>query len=160
MRNLIRPTLFAAARLGLFLAITAWIVGQWWIFELGHTNYWMASGPGGIVVVRTNLSPPAWYRYTALDSSNDLRAKYLAEGYPEVFGRFPKVEEIVDWDHIVAMPYHDSTDWSCCGVRIRRWRLGASFSIRHSTIVSVFILVHIVLTIICRMSQDDQSVES
>ena len=30
MRDLIRPTLFILARLGLFLAVVAWIVGQWW----------------------------------------------------------------------------------------------------------------------------------
>ncbi len=30
MRDLIRPTLFIVARLGLFLAVVAWIVGQWW----------------------------------------------------------------------------------------------------------------------------------
>lgn len=29
MRSLVRPTLFAVARLGLFLAVAGWIVGQW-----------------------------------------------------------------------------------------------------------------------------------
>lgn len=32
MRPLVRPFLFAVARLGLFLSVTAWIVGQWWLF--------------------------------------------------------------------------------------------------------------------------------
>ena len=30
MRDLIKPTLFIVARLALFLAVVAWIVGQWW----------------------------------------------------------------------------------------------------------------------------------
>ena len=34
MKSLIRPFLFAAARLGLFLAVTAWIVGQWRMFRI------------------------------------------------------------------------------------------------------------------------------
>ena len=33
MRSLIRPFLFAVARFGLFLAVAAWIAGQWLKFE-------------------------------------------------------------------------------------------------------------------------------
>ena len=38
MKPLIRPFLFAVARLGLFLAVAAWIVGQWRFasMNLGH----------------------------------------------------------------------------------------------------------------------------
>ena len=41
MRPLIRPTLFAIARLGLFLAVVVWIVSQWWSVSIsyGDTAY-------------------------------------------------------------------------------------------------------------------------
>lgn len=34
MRSLIQPGLFWAARIGLFLAIVAWITGHWWVSSL------------------------------------------------------------------------------------------------------------------------------
>jgi hypothetical protein len=34
MKSIIRPFLFAAARLGLFFAVTAWIAGQWRMFKI------------------------------------------------------------------------------------------------------------------------------
>ncbi len=155
MKPLIRPFLFTVARLGVFLAVTAWIVGQWWIFEVGHTRYWLAAGPHGIVAVRTNLSPPDWYRYVAYDSSNDLRAQYLAEGYPDTFGRLPKVTAIVDWDHFVAMPFSESVNWSSCGVHFRRWSMGSSVSLSHLLIVSILVFFHAVLVLIYRKRQGE-----
>ena len=38
MKPLVRPLLFAVARLGLFLAVTVWIVGQWWTCVLAATD--------------------------------------------------------------------------------------------------------------------------
>ena len=38
MRELIRPTLFITARTGLFLAVVAWIVGQWCGVELRYEH--------------------------------------------------------------------------------------------------------------------------
>lgn len=34
MKSVIRPSLFAAARLALFLSVTAWIAGQWRMFKI------------------------------------------------------------------------------------------------------------------------------
>ena len=34
MRDLIKPTLFIVARLGLLLAVVAWIIGQWWMVKV------------------------------------------------------------------------------------------------------------------------------
>lgn len=34
MKPLIRPFLIAVARLGFFLAVVAWIIGQWWMCSL------------------------------------------------------------------------------------------------------------------------------
>ena len=34
MRSLIRPILFTAARLGTFLAVVSWILGQWWFLHV------------------------------------------------------------------------------------------------------------------------------
>ncbi len=54
MKSLIRPFLFTIARLGFFLVVTAWIVGQWWYV---HFNFpapgggcFLSTSPSGLVV--------------------------------------------------------------------------------------------------------------
>ena len=51
MRSLIRPCLFAVARPGLFLAVAAWAVGQWWSTVVaiplpGHTTRFLGGASG------------------------------------------------------------------------------------------------------------------
>ena len=56
MRALIRPTLFASARLSLFLAVIAWIAGQWFRLDTGpfelHSRHTIRAvvEPQGIVI--------------------------------------------------------------------------------------------------------------
>ncbi|APZ91284.1 hypothetical protein [Fuerstiella marisgermanici] len=74
MRSLIRPALFMTIRLGLFLSVVAWGVGQWWevqIFDRQITHgitfcetgvilqsHWIGSEPGGFGAGASYLSPP------------------------------------------------------------------------------------------------------
>jgi len=50
MRELIRPTLFMIARLGLLVAIAGWLASQWWNFELNlDTDNGRRAGVAGVV---------------------------------------------------------------------------------------------------------------
>lgn len=47
MRRLIRPALRAAARLGLFFAVVAWLVGQRYLVDAYMGRFWLALSPYG-----------------------------------------------------------------------------------------------------------------
>ena len=51
MKPLIRPFLFAVVGLGLFFAVTAWILGQWWCaFLISPDSLSLNVGPSGYVI--------------------------------------------------------------------------------------------------------------
>lgn len=54
MFELIRPTLFITARLGLFLALTMWLVNQWYYLEIE------TSCPGGNLRIVTDVDS-VWF---------------------------------------------------------------------------------------------------
>ncbi len=56
MRPLIRPVLFAIARLGLFLSVVAWVVGQWWSVDVKANGLFALSSDKGIAVGAYSLS--------------------------------------------------------------------------------------------------------
>ena len=76
MRSLIRPLLFAIARLGLFLAVVAWIAGQ--RVEWYSVLCPVPSGSAGIIVRSETCTfghvqhaiPITWYTANDLDGSN------------------------------------------------------------------------------------------
>ena len=60
MRSLIRPFLFAVARLGLFLAVVAWIVGQWWAIQIQTGLGWnLSGGSNGFAAFQHQRNEPA-----------------------------------------------------------------------------------------------------
>ena len=60
MRSLIRPALFAVARLGLFLSVVAWVVGHWWEVEIaGLCGSATMTWPGHLISFHTE----GWYPF-------------------------------------------------------------------------------------------------
>ena len=56
MRELIRPGLFSVARLGLLLSVFAWIIGQFWLMQIGP----LQSVDRGIVIVLPPRPTATW----------------------------------------------------------------------------------------------------
>lgn len=59
MRELIRPTLFMVARLGLFLAVMAWVMVRWWVIQIciPPVDYFAAINVHGLVITDPWPSP-------------------------------------------------------------------------------------------------------
>lgn len=58
MRELVRPCLFIIARLGLFLAVVAWVVGQWWSSAFRISHIAVATDPNVWSFSSDNRLPP------------------------------------------------------------------------------------------------------
>ena len=122
MKNLLRMSLFIVARAGLFLAIVAWIVGQW--LTGGGTC------PLGVVLVCDS----GWI--CAVD--HDLRFAWEFSVAPTQAGDLNL--------HFVKPPKSNRRiGFSLCGVTGWRTIVKTSVSIRHWLIVTFFALFYGVL---------------
>ena len=81
MKPLIRPFLFAVARLGLFLAVMAWIVGQWWTIysaiPAGHGLVEIYVGDKSYEVSRWDVLPSTSFNITADRRADSLPFEVL-----------------------------------------------------------------------------------
>ena len=91
MRELIRPTLFIIARTGLFLAVVAWTVGQWW-----NVSFLLPVPTG---VAGAELSPESWQcrhvrRHFAIAFTDVVRTPHSSPGTEILHEKFRLMWEI------------------------------------------------------------------
>lgn len=94
MKALIRPTLLTLARLGLFLAAVAWVVGQWWTIELfvdlpGKQQLWTVVAPEGIVQSRLNFKGSGPVTLQIESAGNEPTSQWF-EPYDTNWGSQPR----------------------------------------------------------------------
>ncbi len=73
MQSLIKPALFWVARLGLFLSVAAWIVGQWWFVGLSHV---------GAGITRMFVGQEGWVLHQSHDWALPTRGTLSCEASP------------------------------------------------------------------------------
>lgn len=93
MRDRIRPTRFMIARLGLFLAVVAWIVGQCWLIEVemptsGSTTEFGFGRSAAYVGINTE-SEVETLRGTCQKPEHSAENHWLADEWE---GLFPRIE--------------------------------------------------------------------
>ena len=78
MRSLIRPFLFTSARLGLFLAVTMWIAGQWWYVLLASPRCTAELLPTGVSFSWRTVAGEwkTWARPTPFPEYGEARFEY------------------------------------------------------------------------------------
>ena len=142
MRELIRPGLFWMARLGLFLSVVAWGLGQWW-----HAKAACSFGT-------TLLSEHGWY------VQNSGRTRKMRLSIVPIESVLPSNKLVIDWrfnrvnaapiDHegfLTSVYFNGSSMSEFSGVVVintpflRHW----SISTRHWLIVTIFALFYGVL---------------
>jgi cbb3-type cytochrome oxidase subunit 3 len=140
MRDLIRPTLFILARLGLFLAVVAWIVGQWW-----QVTCALPVSSDGVAVW---ICARGWVlEYGEFASESELRFDFRPE-YGQldglVFGEEFKFSENAFGNKALA-EVADSRSVNVAGVVFgQSWGI-TDLAIRHWLIVTFFALFYGVL---------------
>lgn len=149
MRPLIRPTLFAFARLGLFLTVLAWGVGQRWIVKC------LVSPNNGNMIV--NLLPEGvLITFSGARLQDRIDFRMLRQSTP------PRSN---DWEF--GGPYEQN---SIHGERVLHWNLPGlvrgefdwySFlSVRYWLIALAFLALNILLHFIYRIRPEAPSCES
>jgi len=86
MKNLIKPTLFIITRLGLLLAVSAWVVGLWQVFGTIAGPFSIASGPGGWEICRwdsSNADRLSFFSYSAA-----VEVPHAPSSSPRLWGMF------------------------------------------------------------------------
>lgn len=134
MRSLIRPALFMITRLGLFLSVAVWAVGQWWTIRIDNSQqdvYFSVDGHGWLA---TNIrSPPhsagaGWQWSTSPTDGEILNDVLLVSNSFSLFeNQVPIAFEAVQ------------------GVGYRIGELFTFIAIRHWLVVTNFTLVHFAL---------------
>ena len=144
MRSLIRPTLFAAARLGLFLAVTAWIVSQWKVAhgQVGPVRI-EVHAQGGVTWIDRydNIQPTVYFTQSSYGWPSSM--------YFEDTTNYGLGGEIF-WNPIPGFVY--STHRGAGGV-------AKTFSMRHWLVTSLFAAFNIALHFIYRKRREEQSCE-
>lgn len=157
MRSLIRPTLFAAAQLGLFLAVVAWVVGQFGYFLI-------AAGEEQILLDsyawRTNWSADnAWY--VAAVNPQELSWEWWrplgmgAEVYPHWF-IISSLLVVVMKRRISQLLLWMKAESSFCSEWLRWNRLGPLFLLGAAFIAATggnFILAAVILVALVALDQ-------
>jgi len=150
MRSLIRPALFAIARLGLFLSVVAWIVGQWWSVDLKFNGVVALGSDRGIAVGAYSL------RSLRLPITTFLRTQNLRTN--------------LEYNYWVFVPERHSevlggSDISYYNFRVGYffWRPGTAIrmvSVPHWLITTAFVVFNILLHFIYRRRPESPPCES
>ncbi len=124
MRELIEPTLKIMARTGLFLAVVAWVVGQWWEVEaqgfyFGVTATW----PGYVIIFDMQNRYPFKVNY----SQHPTRIA----GPPPLGFTFSEYEKQSSLPGFVYIPQSDN--------------FAGVVTIRHWLIITIFTLINVAL---------------
>ena len=145
MKNLLRMSLFIVARAGLFLAIVAWIVGQWCgILASGSLMTASAvcfTGEPGIIVGLTNFKV-SWRFDVSEEQSRPMWAFDYSE--PEFSGLRRQVSLVEPVSGLVLFYDHNG---------------GVNIAVRHWLIITLFTAFNIVLHFIYHKRPEGQPCE-
>lgn len=147
MRELIRPGLTTVARLGLFLSLAAWFVGNGWVGTIAI--------PFGAGHVATGLGAHGWFAgYFRSATSFNTRfspssEKYNAGAY---FG------EQLPEEARAFITAHSNGEF--LGMRSTKFnanvgRFGDAISIRHWLVVTIFAAFYALLSWVCRKHEPE-----
>ncbi|APZ92301.1 hypothetical protein [Fuerstiella marisgermanici] len=147
MRELIRPGLTTVARLGLFLSLAAWFVGNGWVGTIAI--------PFGAGHVATGLGAHGWFAgyFRSMTSFNTRFSpsseKYNAGAY---FG------EQLPREASAFISAHSNGEF--LGMRSTQFnanvgRLGDAISIQHWLVVTIFAAFYTLLSWVCRKHEPE-----
>ena len=145
MRQLIRPTLFLVARLGLFLTVAAWVIGQWW--EIRIQTQWPTE-------IRVVTNHPGWVIVSDKDAYTDDASLGSTNNRTLVIGCIDELYTAFE------PPTWLDVGHRLPGMFFRQYRNCSSLSVRHWLIVAVFTLFNLGLHLIYRKRPETQPCSS
>ena len=141
MRPLIRPTLFAIARLGLFLSVAAWVVGQFFYIRI-------ASGVvihKGIIVVSPELRHVLEFEVSRRQEIEPAISEFFEPDY--VRSTYPGSVHVRSMPGVVYLMPIPPVDFG-------------AIAVRHWLMVTVFIAFNLILHFIYRKRPEAQPCDS
>ena len=154
MRGLIRPALFMIARLGLFLAVAAWIVAQWQEAKC----YILLAG----IELEIGNCTRGW-KFEYADFTQGTKFQLVLVPDPVRFDTlrfgedYPRTMDILKYGGVRPIPASISTN--VAGVVVGEvWRQGF-LTLKHWLVVGVFALFNVVLMFIYHKRPEAQPCE-
>ena len=133
MKSLIRPGLFATARLALFLAVLSWVLSQFWWIRFGTPLLAFDMKPGGFVI---------GYGYPRRGFDYDVRRVRPGSELAWTF-RDPASETSAGWPHLLNSFHRFGITWSSFGTF-------GHLAIRHWLVCVIQILFNLALIVLFR----------
>ncbi len=155
MRRLIRPALRAAARLGLFFAVVAWLVGQRYWVDVYMGRVWLALSPYGCQVFHDGTSSFGYGVRTEPVAGSSI---HLLATFAHYFDRLDELHKLDGLtqrtiDNISTHVIESVSDLNRIGMpglNLLYGKTGQTIAIDHRFILSLMITLNIVLYLVFR----------
>lgn len=142
MRPLVRPALFVVARLGLFLAVLAWTVGQWMAQPLLVVGVFCAEiAEEGVAFHYVHGGTAGWTNLHVGDAGLEIERAWLFRHPPEN-----------------PMLGGDTWGYSLAGITVLRSYYDLSLAFRHWLTISSFFTFNLLLHFIFRKGRHSEPV--
>lgn len=131
MKPLIRPTLFIIMRLGLFLAVLAWIVGQWWFVDASiptpNGSVCIMVDNRGPVVNKWKFRQDCFLKLEPLQATSSLDSVFNSQEWTDILSY--KRHYMIDTYPLVIIRGFNHGAWQGTIIATRHWVVVTFFAL-------------------------------